>query len=63
MHDVKVTVYIDLSKQTKSLYNRDITEDIAHSLTDDITLYLTENWGLSVEDFFVMLEYKAEQTA
>lgn len=63
MHDVKVTVYIDLSQQTKALYNRDITEDIAHNLTDDITSYLTDSWGLSTEDFFVLLEYKAEQTA
>ena len=63
MHDVKVTVYIDLTSKTKKLYNHDITEDIAHSLTDDITAYLNDSWGLSAEDFFILLEYKAEQTA
>jgi len=56
MHDITITVCIDISADTNKLYKRDIREDLAYSTTDDITSYLNDNWGLSNTDFFVLLE-------
>lgn len=56
MHDITITVCIDISADIQKLYNRDIREDLAYNTTDDITSYLNDNWGLSNTDFFILLE-------
>lgn len=62
-NDVELKVCICLTAETKAYFNRDITEDIAHSLADDITSYLNDSWGLSMADFFLLLKYNAEDIA
>lgn len=58
-----ISVNIDISNKTKKIFGRDISDELSFDLSDNITSYLTDCWGLSVEEFAVIIDTAKDNIA
>lgn len=63
MHDIQMSINIDFCDITKKIFGRDIKDELSFDLTDNITSYLTDCWGLSVEEFAVIIDTAKDNIA